>query len=188
VKTTVGPKVTPRDPVSESSPAVEVSPVAWVPKQLPLPMGDWIRYGKRFGAFGRACGWWIGDWINVGNAVYGEKYSRAARITRLDAQTLMNMAYVASRFAFSRRRENVSWSHHAELAALPPEAQDVWLDRIETDSLTVQDLRLELRRTRSAAHKAGAEVDPAARLELALDDADANHQLVCPNCGHVYTV
>ena len=173
------------DAGSQNPIPVEVSPVAWAPK-IPLPLAEWIRYGARFGVVGRACGWWVGDWINYGNAAYGEKYSRAARITRHDIQTLMNMAYVASRFEISRRRENLSWSHHAELAALPPEAQDRWLDRIERHALTVKDLRLELRRDRSARHKADPAQDAAPQFALPLDTAADGHQVECPKCGYVY--
>ena len=178
-----------REAVQQGPSPVDVSPVAWVPK-LSLPLAEWIRYGTRFGLLGRACGWWIGDWINYGNAVYGEKYSRAARITKHDVQTLMNMAYVAARFEISRRRENVSWSHHAELAALSPETQDRWLDRIGRDALTVRDLRLELRRDRAAQQRDGLEGAAGTQPRLALGDAEGHDddQLACPRCGYVYRV
>jgi hypothetical protein len=151
-------------------------------------MAEWMRYGARFGRIGRACGWWIGDWINYGNAAYGEKYSRAARITKHDVQTLMNMAYVASRYEISRRRENVSWSHHAELAALPAEAQERWLNRVERDALTVRDLRLELRRDRSMQKDADLDPDVAGRSQPPLSRTARDDQLACPKCGHVYRV
>ena len=38
----------------------------------------------------------------------------------------MNMVYVASRFEVSRRREMLSWSHHAALAALDRDGQELW--------------------------------------------------------------
>lgn len=163
---------------------VEISPVAWRPKHA-LPMEEWMRHGARFGVVNRACGWWIGDWINYGNAAYGEKYSRAARITRHDVQTLMNMAYVASRFEISRRRETVSWSHHAELASLPEEMQDRWLDRVELDALTVRDLRLELRRDRPGRHSTETGRIAATEHEPPLGDS-GHDRFTCPRCGHVY--
>lgn len=48
-----------------------------------------------------------------------------------DKQTLMNMVYVASRIDVERRRERLSWSHHAEVAATEREQQEHWLDRAE---------------------------------------------------------
>src|SRR6059058_5382190 len=108
--------------------AVSISPTAWAASG-DLSLLEWSHSGRRLGVIGRAAGWWIGDWLNYGNARFGERYVRAARITGYDVQTLMNMVYVASRFEPSRRRDNLSWSHHAELAALEPEKQDHWLER-----------------------------------------------------------
>jgi hypothetical protein len=65
-------------------------------------------------------------------------------VTGYDRQTLMNMVYVATRFETSRRRENLSWSHHAEVAGLDAAEQERWLERAGADRLTVRELRLEL--------------------------------------------
>jgi hypothetical protein len=89
-------------------------------------------------------------------------------------QSLMNMAYVANRFEVSRRRPGLSFSHHAELAGLPPEDQELWLDRIEAGGLSVHALRAELRKARQRAA-----ARTALRAAPPLDD-----EVVCPNCGH----
>src|SRR5262245_58273494 len=81
---------------------IAVSPVAWKPQQG-LDFTQWLHQGKRLGSIGRGVAWWIGDWVTYGNAKFGEKYSRAATVTGYDVQSLMNMAYVASRFEFPRR-------------------------------------------------------------------------------------
>src|SRR5918999_3592589 len=109
-----------------------LSDVAWHAAEG-MSFADWLAYGRRLGVMGRSAGWWIGDWLAYGNHAFGERYARASRITGYDAQTLMNMAYVASRFEASRRHGNLSWSHHAEIAAMNPEEQDRWLQRAETD-------------------------------------------------------
>jgi hypothetical protein len=134
---------------------------------------QWVLHGRRLGAIGRGVGWWIGDWLRFGNARYGEKYVKAARITGYDVQTLMNMVYVASSVEPSRRRERLSWSHHAEVAALPPEEQSEWLDRVEECRLSVHDLRMLLRNARR-----GDGDEERAQEAIA---ADAK---VCPECGH----
>jgi hypothetical protein len=110
-----------------------------------LTATDWLRQGRSLGAIGRASGWWIGDWVRYGNARYGERYGLAARVTGYDVQTLMNLAYVAGRFDRSRRRESLSYSNHAELASLPPEDQELSLDRAQAGALSVRSLRCELR-------------------------------------------
>lgn len=170
-----------------------VSPVAWKPQQG-LEFAEWLHQGRRLGSIGRGVAWWIGDWVSYGNAKFGEKYSRAARVTGYDVQSLMNMAYVASRFELSRRKETLSWSHHAELAALDPDEQDRWLVFADERRLSVRGLRDELRawrsgrgtrkngkngsaasRTRSTAKTVTAPVSTAPQIE-----ADP----VCPRCGY----
>lgn len=161
--------------------AVPTSRIFWRPRQ-DLSMQDWIAQGRRLGMAGRNVGWWIGDWLRFGNAAYGERYSRAAQVTGYDAQTLMNMVYVASQVAVDRRRAGLSWSHHAEVAALPAEQQDTWLARAEQDRLSVRDLREAIRRERRRG-----------RMKDAAEGADPNsnddHDAVrCPGCGHVFAV
>jgi hypothetical protein len=75
------------------------------------------------GEIGRACQWWIGDWLNYGERAYGEKYAQGMAATGYELQTLTNMAWVAARVEISRRREILSWSHHAEVAALESDEQ-----------------------------------------------------------------
>jgi hypothetical protein len=145
-----------------------VSATAWEPRSE-LALADWAEQGRRFGTIGRAAGWWIGDWLQYGNSKFGERYSRASRITGYDVQTLMNMVYVASRLDISQRRENLSWSHHAEVAALPPEERDRWLRVAEAERLSVRCLRDEIRRER--------------RLNEPPKPVLEDPGLICPNCG-----
>lgn len=140
-----------------------------------MTLAEWMRHGRSLGAVARASGWWIGDWVRFGNARYGEKYEAAARISGYDVQSLMNMAYVASRFEVSRRRENLSFTHHAEVAALTREAQERWLDVAELDGLSSRRLRQGVQRE--------ARLRRAARAELA-ELAEASQAPVCPNCGY----
>lgn len=166
--------------LERKAPRSAMSPIAWEPGDA-LSIIDWIQVGKRLGTIGRGASWWIGDWVNYGNRKFGEKYTRAAQITGYDMQTLMNMSYVALRFNISRRRENLSWSHHAEVAALPPEERDRWLNVAQTRRLSVRSLREELRawRTGLAAGSANAsDADPG----LVQDE---DEPAACPRCGYV---
>jgi hypothetical protein len=159
-----------------------VSDVSWrAAADLSFP--EWLEYGRRLGLMGRSAGWWIGDWLNYGNHAFGERYVRASRITGYDAQTLMNMAYVASRFDGSRRRGRLSWSHHAEIAAMEPEEQDHWLARAETDRLSVRCLREGIRRERLRER---AE-ESADRERCRADEGERpSADVVCPECGHAF--
>lgn len=157
--------------------ARSASPVAWAPGQE-LDANEWASAGRRIGVVGRCVQWLLGDWIVYGNEKFGERYSRASKITGYDPQTLMNMVYVASRFPISRRREGLSWSHHEALAALEPDEQDSWLDQVEGHRWAVSDLRsmLRLARKRSLAERVedeGSQADDPVQMPI----------VKCPRCG-----
>jgi hypothetical protein len=157
---------------------------SWSPRRE-LTLAEWIGHGKCLGSVARASGWWIGDWIRYGNAKYGEKYEAAAKVTGYDIQSLMNMAYVARRFEISRRREKLSFSHHAELAALPPDQQDLWLDRTEREALSVHVLRVALKRA-AALRPASQSLEGADARARATQRSGGDSEVVCPECGHQF--
>jgi hypothetical protein len=149
---------------------VSVTPTSWTPETR-IGLSEWAAQGRRLGVIGRGAGWWIGDWLRYGNEKFGERYVRASKITGYGVQTLMNMVYVASRFEMDRRHESLSFSHHAEVAALEPGDQDRWLDRAVQERLSVRCLREEVRH--------------AARLKSATlrEPKPKADELVCPECG-----
>lgn len=106
---------------------------------------EWEQCGAVLHPVSRAVQWWVGDWLNYGEARYGEKYSQALDATQWEYQTLVNFAYVARRIEISRRRDTVAFALHAELAARPPAQQDHWLDRIEDEGLSRSALRTAMR-------------------------------------------
>jgi hypothetical protein len=159
-----------------AQPPSTISAVAWIPKGE-MDLAEWSRAGQRLGVMHRCSPWWLGDWIRYGNTKFGERYSRATKITGYDPQTLMNMVYVASHFDFSRRREKLSWSHHETVASLDPDQQEHWLDHAIDNKLSVADLRLELR-SRHGRH------GDSSHSESANDGDERNGvSITCPNCG-----
>jgi hypothetical protein len=161
-----------------------ITMVSWRPDP-DLSFEEWIGQGRKLGLMGRNVGWWIGDWLRFGNAAYGERYVRAARVTRYDVQTLMNMVYVASHIERPRRREGLSWSHHAEVACLSPTEQDRWLDRAEEERLSVRCLRQELRSERRARKALDDRVGAQLTETSEADPDERESQDVCPSCGHL---
>ena len=93
--------------------------------------------------------WWIGDWCSYGEHHYGATYAAALAETGYDYKTLANAKYVAGRFEFSRRRENLSWSHHAEVAALESAEADAWLDRAVAKHWSQRTLRAQMKAARA---------------------------------------
>jgi N6-adenosine-specific RNA methylase IME4 len=96
--------------------------------------------------------WWVGDWLRHGEGrpEWGEGYGRAIAVFNRDYQTLANYKSVAAKIEFSRRRENLSWAHHAEVAACEVAEQERLLDLAESKKLSREKLRLEVRKTRIA--------------------------------------
>lgn len=175
---------------SQSSTAARASTlsyVAWTPAGE-LDAREWATAGRRIGAVGRNIQWLLGDWIAYGNQKFGERYARASKITGYDTQTLMNMVYVASRFEISRRREDLSWSHHETLASLEPDEQDRWLDQAIADRWAVSDLRMMLRVARKGDSAGASEEEKAETQEPG--SSGGRRQLsrqplavMCPHCG-----
>lgn len=106
-----------------------------------LSYEQWENIGQLINRISKSIMWWLGDWLNYGEANYGEKYTQAVDATGRSYQTLANAGYVAKYVETSRRRESLSWSHHAEVASLKPDEQSDWLDRAEIEGMTSKELR-----------------------------------------------
>ena len=113
-------------------------------------------YIARWLSVSRSVMWWIGDWLRFGDGKWGETSAQAVSMTGRQEQTLLDAQWVASKFVDnSRRREELSWSHHREVAALPPAEADELLDLAEREGLSTRELRAEVSR-RKAARVIGA--------------------------------
>ncbi|MBJ3807159.1 LmbU family transcriptional regulator [Streptomyces flavofungini] len=116
---------------------------------LQMPAGltfeDWERAGRQLSGIVNSSSWWLGDWLVYGKDHYTDRYQRGIRAAGLQYQTLRNYAWVSRRFDFSRRRAALSFQHHAELASLPIDEQELWLDRAEQMQWTTKQLRSAIR-------------------------------------------
>ena len=120
-----------------------------------LAFEAWQTIGSRIAAYANASSWWLGDWLVFGRMKYGRRYKDAIAATGLDYQTLRNYAVVSRRFDVSRRRDTLSFQHHAELCALSDDEQDRWLERAAAGGWSRRELRRRLR----------AQIDPPPGLE-----------------------
>ncbi len=153
---------------------VRTTPVAWQARP-DLSRHEWEQAGLKLGGVSRSTSWWVGDWVRFGQRRYrGDSYRYASRVTGYDEKTLRNYAYVANRYDQSRRRSNLTWSHHAELAKLDPVDQELWLDEAEARKLTVTALRKKVRH----AERAAADNTEGSAATIASEPV-----LVCPGCG-----
>ncbi|QFR02865.1 DUF1016 domain-containing protein [Streptomyces phaeolivaceus] len=113
-----------------------------------LPIEAWRNLGQQICAISNSSAWWLGDWLLYGQAEYPDRYKHAIAQTSLDYQTLRNYAWVARRFAPSRRRAALSFQHHAEVAGLPEEERDPWLSRAVEHGWSRNELRRQVRASR----------------------------------------
>ncbi|MFG1780768.1 LmbU family transcriptional regulator [Micromonospora sp. NPDC049051] len=114
-----------------------------LPETLPLP--TWCEIGNQILRLADSSSWWIGDWLVFGQERYRDRYKRAMAETLLDYQTLRNYAWVARRFEPSRRRARLTFQHHMEVAALPVDEQEHWLDFALRMNWSRNELRKQVR-------------------------------------------
>ncbi len=110
-----------------------------------LTFDRWEQAGRHITRVIDSAAWYLGDWLLYGQERYSDRYRRAVEAAGLDYQTLRNYAWVTRRFALSRRRETLSFQHHAEVASLPEAEQDRWLDSAERLGWSRNELRHAVR-------------------------------------------
>jgi DNA modification methylase len=115
-----------------------------------LPIGSptfeqWQECGQFIQKASGAVQLWLGDWLNYGEHKWGEKYAQAIEDTGLEYQTLKNAAWVAGKIDLSRRRDDLSYNHHLEVASLEPEQQDKVLDWAIKEGASTRDVRQKVK-------------------------------------------
>jgi hypothetical protein len=105
-----------------------------------LSTEGWLQTGNAILALERATPWLWADWYLAG----GDTRILPLGWDGPDRRTLENYASVAKRFPISRRRDLISFKHHAELVALPEAVQNELLDWCARPQRpSVRELRLE---------------------------------------------
>jgi N6-adenosine-specific RNA methylase IME4 len=96
--------------------------------------------------------WWLGDWLRFGERKWGEQYKEAVDVTGYEYGTLRNAKMVADRFDdLSRRRDNLSFAHHQEVASLPQPDADRLLEEAASGGLSRNELRSRVSRAHAAS-------------------------------------
>ena len=159
-----------RAPAAAPSPApVRRVMVTGVGLRFPerVGFGTWEQVGRKLARIANCSAWCLGDWLVYGSYKYSERYRQVLAAVELDYQTLRNYAWVARRFELARRRDRLSFQHHAEVAAAPVEDQDRWLDRAEAGGWSRNELRRQVRSSRVEPLEPAASAGPAG-VEAAL--------------------
>lgn len=87
----------------------------------------------------------MGDAIVKGEMHFGEECYQMIEHMNLSEEARREYVRVSTRVPRSRRRKDLSWSHHRAVAALEPVKQKAWLKRASEEQLSHHALRLELR-------------------------------------------
>lgn len=156
--------ITVERPPNENLALLDIPGCEFTPVSLTLPpnlsFDQWVRIGRQLQYANLAVQWWIGDWLVYGEHRWREKYAQAVEQFGRAEQTLMNYHSVAKAISSSRRREQVSYSVHAELVGIPEEEQDRILDEAERDpEYTVKQARRESRRVQRRLGKEKSEIE-----------------------------
>lgn len=131
-----------------------------------LTLDQLERIGRFCARTERALQWWIGDWFNAGEEMHGELFAQVLDAAALDPKTVEQYAWVCRCVAPERRRADLSFSHHREVAAMLPDEQTTWLTRAADAGIGHARLRREI----SHATKADPQLWV---LASATDPADA---------------
>ena len=138
-----------------------------------LSEGEWIEAGIVLGRIGAGLMWWVGDYWIYGEKNYGDRKAIVddPNWQGPSFQTCANAASVCRAFETSRRREVLSFGHHAEVAALDVKEADRLLDWAQATIATTgkprstKDLRREVRQSRIRPGVASSSPTVQAELE-----------------------
>jgi hypothetical protein len=134
-----------------------------------LTFTRWQQAGQRIHRLHDSSSWCLGDWLVYGQREYVGRYQKAVEMAGLDYQTLRNYAWVARSFTMVRRREKLSFQHHAEVASLSPQEQDRWLDLTEANRWSRNELRRNVREARNGGEVSAGKKRPFPRLSVSDD-------------------
>lgn len=154
-----------------------------------LTYEEWSETGRGLQRIGRSWQWWVGDWLNRGEQVFGEEYAQEIDLAEWSDATIRGAQWVADRVPPSRRRSALSWSHHDAIAALEPAVQDRLLDSAVANGWSVARLREAVKAYKKElatpskpegddlmppefGSPEDPDVDPVRDLQLALEEAE----------------
>jgi len=108
---------------------------------------EWMDYGLVLKALdGTVRQFAIGDWIVHGFGHYEHgKWEAVQQIWEEGTRSVLeNYEWVARAIKSSTRVEDLSWTHHREVAALPDDKQRYWLEQAATHKWSVATLRQKM--------------------------------------------
>jgi len=111
-------------------------------------LGAWLSVAEA------ALPWWLGAWVNLGEELFGERAAQAAQFADVQVDTVKQYAWVERRVPEAIRDPELSFSHHREVADLPPVEQRRWIKQAKAGdgggTWSVDKLRREIKTAKTA--------------------------------------
>ncbi len=134
---------------AQAAPTFAMHPTALVINRPPT-YEEWQEYGVNILRIGNAAQWALGDWLLYGEsrADWSEMWTQALETTQKSEDAMQTAMNVCRKFPPERRRMDLSFGHHREVAALDADDQDRLLERAATEGWTTRMLREHVREAR----------------------------------------
>lgn len=114
-------------------------------KDPDLPFEDFEHICFVLGKWHEAVRFAIGDALMLGEEMYGEAAYQAFEALNISEEGKREYLRVSLRVPRSRRRRDLSWSHHRAVASLEPVEQKEWLAKASAEQMSHHTLREALR-------------------------------------------
>jgi N6-adenosine-specific RNA methylase IME4 len=88
---------------------------------------------------------WIGDCLKYREQKWG-MYDDVAEEIGISKESLRHYKDVAEKIESGNRLPELTYTHHLQVASLPPEKQELFLKKAVDENLTVRELRQEIRK------------------------------------------
>lgn len=117
-----------------------------------LSIDEWKELGSQLKRVEGSVQFWIGDWARFGDKkgfsgkyTDSKVYDELEEITGLSRGTIKNIKSVAESTS-SFRHDDLSFTHHQEVAKLSPEKQKEFLNKASDEKLSVRQLSYEIKK------------------------------------------
>lgn len=93
---------------------------------------EWSAVGHMLAVQVRGLQFMVGDWMRIGEQLYGELAAQAIDARAWSDETVRNYIWVAKSVPIENRREDLTFKHHQIVASLKPQDQKKWLKEAAT--------------------------------------------------------
>ncbi len=120
------------------------TPISWTPPD-DMSFDAWQESLNGLWVAQAALPWLLGDCLNAGQAAFGEDYPQALPESSRAKESLRVYKWVAEKIPAVTRVTELSWSHHRAVAKLEPPEQARWLERAQTEGMSLKALKQALK-------------------------------------------